>query len=133
MEKEKIKFEANSETLLVSKEEYFSSENDIKKQLNETLDLLNDIIKTIKKQFDDVSLSDRAKYKYSNLYSESLIGLIKNKTNILKDLSSMNEKRLINSSKLRTELKQYNTKDKDDNSINLVELHNSLANMFGKN
>ena len=128
--KELVEFKADSETLLNSKNEYFDSENEIKKQLKETLDLIDELVKTLKKQFETVSESDRTKYKYSNLYAETISGLVKNKIGILKDISTMNEKRLINSAKLRLELSMYKKDDNKDGSLDVLRLHSTLNNMF---
>ncbi len=128
--KEIVQFRADSETLIISKEEYFSSENEIKSQLKETLKLIDELVETLKKQFKSVSESDRTKYKYSNLYAETISGLIKNKISILKDMSTMNEKRLINSAKLRLELKLYVKDANEDGTLDLLKLHSTLNNMF---
>ncbi len=125
-----IVFDATAENLIESKENYYQAEDEIRKELKSTLQLLDEIIKEVKTQFDTVSKSDRTKLRYVNLYAETLSILIKQKSGILKDMSVMNEKRLINTSKLRSELILYKRDNKNDDSIDIKRLHNALGNMF---
>jgi len=113
-----------------NKEDYNKDENYVREELQETLTLTKDIIKTVKEQFDEVTSSNRHGFKYTNLYAESLTSLLRQKTSILKDLSTMNEKRLLNYTKLRAELSKYKSVEKDDEKMDITAFNKSIKNMF---
>jgi len=98
--------------------------------LLDTLKLIDELISVVKDQFTDVTKSERTKYKYTNMFAESLTNLINRRTAVLKDISTVNEKTMLNSMKLRTELRLVAEEVKGVNDLDPRELHDRLSNMF---